>query len=416
MKLINFCLIFLLISTICHGEDLAGLQRLALENREIVERYRANLEKSRQDETIAWSAFYPSLDLAYSTNSLDENSLTEHKENSVAYGAVSWNIFAGFRDKYNVQSTALFRKAEEYKLQGIEQDISLRVSLGYLRVYNLLASRQVAEDSYNTLQKIHKDSENRFKVGLIKKNDLLKFKVDLDNALLNLKQAKAEVDKGLELLRRETTDDVGSDDLDFREFEQLPTIVSYEELEEKMLANRSEIQILEEVAAASEMQRKAEQAGYLPRLDLESSYRKYEDDYLSGNGDFTDEEVRTQLVLSVNLFDGFAKGARFDKARLEEKGVRYDLTELQSDLKTTLRNLVLDYKVGLENVAVAESSIEQAEENLRITQLAYQEGVDQEADLLDAISNLSRARYRYVSAKSEVFANYFRITRAVEEL
>jgi hypothetical protein len=34
----------------------------------------------------------------------------------------------------------------------------------------------------------------------------------------------------------------------------------------------------------------------------------------------------------------------------------------------------------------------------------------------DAIANLSRARFNFVAAKSEGFANYFQIVRAVEGL
>lgn len=82
--------------------------------------------------------------------------------------------------------------------------------------------------------------------------------------------------------------------------------------------------------------------------------------------------------------------------------------------KPSLPTLFLTIRSGSENVTVAQSSIEQAKENLRITRMSYKEGLEKESDLLDAITNLSRAKYNYVAAKGEVFANYFKITRAVE--
>ena len=66
------------------------------------------------------------------------------------------------------------------------------------------------------------------------------------------------------------------------------------------------------------------------------------------------------------------------------------------------------------NVEVAREDIKHAEENLRITQLKYKEGLQRESDLLDAVTNLSRARYNEVAVIRTVFENAFRITRMVE--
>ena len=79
-----------------------------------------------------------------------------------------------------------------------------------------------------------------------------------------------------------------------------------------------------------------------------------------------------------------------------------------------LKNLFLDYDISKGNVAVTKSSIVQAEENLRISELSYKEGLTTTSDLLDAITSLSRAKYNHVAAKSELFANYYKITRTVD--
>jgi len=124
--------------------------------------------------------------------------------------------------------------------------------------------------------------------------------------------------------------------------------------------------------------------------------------------------VRGQLVLSLNIFDGFAKSSEVGKAKLEADGLRYDLAELENDLKTDLKNLFLDFEVSSDNAAVSLANIAQAEENLRVTRLSYQEGLATGTDLLDAITSQSRAYFTYVTATSEVFANYYNITRTVE--
>lgn len=417
MKILNCLIGFLLVAGVAQAGDLADLQQQALKNREVVQRYAANLEKSAMNKSLARSALYPSVDLGYTANWLDEASSFEAKENSVASGRVTLNVFAGFRDRYNIKSAELLRRAEEHKLQAVGQDVKLAVALRYLDIFSRRASLQVAEDSYITLAKLYTDAVNRFEVGLIQKSEMLKFKVDLDNAVISRDKARAELEKSFALLSREVGGEVDDRQLTFAEFADLPPLpgepAAYEE---EMLNRRSEIKFLEEIAEAAAMRVKVEQAQYYPRVDVAGIYSKYDDDPITGSGLNPEEEVRTQVVLSMNLFDGFGKNARIGAARSEARGLGHDLEEARQDYTTGLRNLFLDFTVSSDNVGVAEGSIGQAEENLRVTRLAYDEGVSAESDLLDAITSLSRARFNYVAAKSEAFANYFRIVRMAEGL
>ncbi|MEN8136705.1 MAG: TolC family protein [Thermodesulfobacteriota bacterium] len=414
MKIISLVLAFALVAGGVQAADLAELQEQALANRAVIQRYAADLARSEENETLASSALYPSLDLAYTATWLDEASIYEDKQTGVASGAISWNIFAGFRDRYNIKSAKLLRQAEAYRLQGVRQDVKLVIALRYLEIYNRQANLKVAEDSASTLGKLYEDGVNRFEVGLIKKSEMLKFKVDLDHAVIVEKKARAELAKSIALLQRETGSEVDLTRLLFNEFTDLPDLQDQAAYEEDMLNKRSEIKLLEETLGAATMQVKVARAGYYPRVDLAGKYSKYDNNPLGTTGD--DDEIRTQLTLSMNIFAGFAVKSRVSAARFAEQGLRYDLEEVKRDFKVQLRNLFFDYRVSDDNVVVAANSIEQAEENLRVNRLSYDEGVSTESELLDAITNLSRAKFNFVAAKSEGFANYFQIIRAVEGL
>lgn len=415
MKLINLTMICLLFSCTSYAASLPELQQTALENRKIIDRYKTNLDRSGQSLKSAQSAYLPSFDLSYTMNNLDESSLYENRENSAASGTVSINLFSGFKDKYKIASAQLLEKAESHKLRGIKQDIMQNVALRYLSIFNRRANLQVAQDFHNTIAKIYEDANSRFEVGLIKKSDLLKFKVDLDNAVISLKKAQVEERKSIRLLQREIDADIQADQFNFSEFDNLPALIDQDQYKADMLSNRSEIKALEELIQASEAKVQVAYSSHYPTVDLSSGYLISDDSLIINNGGVNEEEFRTRLVLSMNIFDGYDKYAQVKIAKLEAQAVRYDLEEIKNDLKSQLDNLFLDYEVSIDNVKVAESSIVQAEENLRVNKLSYQEGVTTESDLLDAISNLSRARYNFVAAKSEVFDTYFRITRAVEK-
>lgn len=415
MKTASLFIILMITALPCHGASLVELQKSAIANRSIVEQYEAELDKSSRDVTIAGSRFLPNVGASYTVNSLDEETTLEARENSVAQGIITWNLFSGFYDYYNLRSARLLEKAQEYKLQAVKQDIQLNVALRYVDIFNRQSSLRVARESHATLEKLHEDARTRHAVGLIEKNQLLRFQVDLDNAFITVKKAEAELAKSLQRLIFETQQQLVLDELDFTEFDQLPQLADKEGYRIDMLARRSEIKTLEELEKAVSLQIRAAYGEHFPQLDVSGSYRKYEDDYINGDGTSYDEELRAQAVLSFTLFDGFARQAKIGRARSEKQSVAARLRELKKSLQTELTNLFFDYEVSMANAQVARSSIAQAEENLRITHLKYDEGLEKEADLLDAIANLARARNSYVAARTEVFTNYFMICRAVEK-
>lgn len=413
MKKLSCILGSLFLGTAVQAADLMSMQDMALSNRAVVQKYMTNIEKSEKDITISKGGYYPSFDLFYTVNSLDEDSMTEHEENSIAGARLRWNVFSGFRDKYGIVSAEQLKQVEKYRLEGIEQDIQLSVALSYLNVYDRYANLKVAEDAFKTLEKVYRDGENRYDVGLIGKNELLTFRVDYDNADITMKAARAGLDKSINSLSREVGAQLSQSDLDFADFINMPGALDESQYASRMLESRSEIMAFKGLIEASGAQVQAAYSDYYPQVDLVGSYQNYDDDYFNGNGDVGEDEIRAQLVMSMNLFRGFTKGAATGKAKLEKRGLQYDLRELEDTFSNDLKNLFIDYRVSLENVEVAKRSIEQAEENLRITQLKYEEGLQRESELLDAIANLSRAQYNQVAVIRTVFSNYFQITRTV---
>lgn len=419
MKKYSYFLLFVLlapgISTSALALNLAEMQETATENREIIKRYQASLEKSGQEVERVRSGYYPSLNIGYQANNLDEAARFEHRQNSSVYAAASMNIFAGFKDRYTIASAKILQKVDGYRLKGIEQDIQLNVALRYLSVYERRANLIVTQDSLKTLKRLYQDGERRLQVGLIGKNELLKIKVDLDNSDITMKKGQADLDKSIQLLGREINNHLSLEDLGFEEFTILPELGEQELYKDRMLQNRSELQALTGLAESASMQVKVEQGSYYPQVNLIGSYSRYDDDFVNGNGENSTDELRAQMVLSYTLFDGFARESSVSKAKLTLREIQYDIDELQSSLSTGLANIFIDYRVSMANVEVAKEDIRHAEENLRLTQLKYKQGLQRESDLLDAVTNLSRARYNQVAVIRTIFENAFRVSRMVEE-
>ncbi|MBM1001519.1 MAG: TolC family protein [Desulfofustis sp. PB-SRB1] len=415
MKLASLIVLLITVPVPATALNLTQMQEMALANRAVVKEFATEIDKSRQDVRIARSPFYPTVDLSYNAYALDDDSETERRENSAFLGLINWNLFDGFADSAALDAARQRQDIEDLRMRALVQDIQLAVALRYLDVYNQRAQTEVAEDTLTTLTSLYEDSENRFEVGLVDKNTVLRFRVDAANARLALQARQADLRKAINLLSRTIGATISLAELDFNDFSGEPAITGKSDYESRMLASRSEIKALEKLGTIAELSIKEARGAYYPELDVAAGYRTYSDAYLNGVGEFTNEELRAELIITYNLFSGFSNEAELAKAKIEVRTVNYQLIELQDDLTTELRNLFVDYEVSLANVAVAREDIGAAEENLRITELKYKEGLQSQLDLLDAVSNLSRAQSNYVAVIRTVFANYYRITRMVED-
>jgi outer membrane protein TolC len=408
-------LVILLLPQAVSAISLDEMQKAALDNRALVKRSVTEIEKSVENIRIARSGYFPSLDFGYQAYTVDEPAPNEQRENSIVTGALSWNIFTGFSDKYSIKSAEALEAVEKLKLRTVEQNVQLLVALRYLAVYNQRARLKVAEDRNETLKGLYLDSKNRYDVGLIDRNAVLKFKVDYDNADLTVKKEQADLEKTVYELNREVGIPINYNDLEFREFQEPPKLGQQSEFERTMLSQRSELKVLEGLVESAEYLVSAEYGDYYPDLDVVGRYSSSDNSLLNRQGEFTDEQLRAELVLTYNLFTGFSDEAEIARAKANVRTLKYDLKELQNDLTTELKKLFVDFEISLANVEVAREDIAYAEENLRITELKYKEGIQRQLDLLDAVSNLTRAQSNYVAVVRSVFENYFRIIRMVED-
>ncbi len=397
-------------------KTLKSLQKYAFESRNIIKKYKTDLELANEKIKETKAEFLPSIDLQYAMNRLNHDSATgEGKENDFFQAKVSWNAFAGYKDFYNLKSAETMTDYSKSVLESISQDIYLNIALKYLDIYTNLEKLKVAEDEVKLYNDRLREIELKFKVGVLKKSDVLKIKVERDNALQAETRARANVQMSLNLLALATGQVLTKDELDFSIFDSTPTQGTYEEYELLFLKQRSDLNALKSSFESSEMKIHASKSEFYPEVDLSLSYNSHtRDDFFMESLEASDDEVRFQAVVSMNMYDGMKKYSKLSQASLAKNKIQYDIKELENSLKTTLKNTMLDIDVAFDNLEVAATGTKEAQENLRVTDLGFEQGLGTSSDVLDAIYNLSRARFNQLSAYSEVFLNDFKLKRLLE--
>jgi outer membrane protein len=409
-------MMFLCTSNIVWAITLSELQQKGIANRKIIEKYRLAVQQVEESLIISRSPFWPSLDIRYSANALDEDSTTENSKNSELVGSLSYNLFSGFKDRYQTIASDQLKTSKEFQLQDIIQHIKFQVAIRYLDAFKAKNQLTVSSSEVALLRKRYRDAENRYDVGLIRRNELLKLQVQLDDSIQKMKTAEAALQKSIHYLEFETESKLIENDLLFTEFSTLPEVRDLEYYRSLLGTNRSEIKALEALQSSQSYQASSLKSVYYPSVDVSANYTKYGDDFLFGLEEEEEDEIRLTLDVTMNLFTGFKNKAQINRAKLEERLTADDLHELKKRLETELKNALMDLDVARNNLEVAESSVNQAEENLRITDVAFKEGVETATDVLDAVLNLSRAKFNAIHSRSEVFAEYYQLMRLVEEL
>ncbi len=394
------------------------LMQLSVKKRDSIKVRQGNIEKSKSSVTMARAFFIPDLNVVYEAErDLDiseaERDLDISGESSTFTVTSSVNLFAGFRDYNNLKAEKKTEEISELRLKSAKQNLQLEVAEGFTDVFRSIENLRVAESSLRLFTERYENVKLKFETGLLTRRDLLVVKVETDNAGQLVRKAAASVTKSLNRLSRITgVDDLSIEKLDFTVLSKLPVKVGYNDLEKRLLQNRSELTIQKGVKDVNLKRYNAKKSEYYPSLNLAATYTKEDVSYDPWDAD---EDWTAQLAVSMNLFDGLKTAAALKSRKQDVSNAQYELIELEKIMKTELTNILLDFDVAEQNLEAADSGMDEAEENVRATELAFSHGRATTTDVLNSIYSLTTAKLNVINARMDLIQTDFRVKRMVED-
>jgi len=291
-------------------------------------------------------------------------------------------------------------------------------------IQTLLAQRtlQVAEASVAQLEAHLKDAEAFFGQGLTARNDVLKAEV----ALANAKQQHTTAAKRLLILRAELNRLLGLDEkteLDLAEWGRLPAsddgtneVPALQELFVRAEKARPELAAISaSIRETEEGSRLAGSTGY-PRLSLFTLYYREGGNFLASENDFANEHnAAVGVRMDWNLFEGGRMRAEINQWHYKGAALKQREQDLLKQIRLEVKDAYEQLQVARTNLATARVAVKQAEENLRITTLQYQEQIVISTEVLDAEVYLTQARTNYYQALYGYQLAWADLERAVGE-
>jgi outer membrane protein TolC len=176
----------------------------------------------------------------------------------------------------------------------------------------------------------------------------------------------------------------------------------YEGAAETAEMERPELQMVDATLKALRYEETARRSEYFPKFLIQGERDYIKDKYLT-----YEENMGVSLLMSINLWSGGSTSAAIQKVEIARSRLAVERRKLADDIDLELEKYHLDAVNASEAIRVAAGAISQAEENLRITRLKYDEGTGIARDVTDAIAlrtlsdtNYYRALYDYYRSEA----------------
>ncbi len=319
-------------------------------------------------------------------------------------------IFTGFAliNQYKIASLGL--DVAEYVEKLTRQDVILDAKNAY---YSILKAQKLMDVAYDDVKQINAQkevAENMYQVGMSPLNDLLQSQVQLANAKQRLitAQNSLEIAKAQfnTLLRKSVNDPVAiADILDYTPFDyDIDYCLAQAE------KYRLEITVADLEVQIAQRDYKISQRDYFPSVNVTGTYTRRGDDWdVDGGEGIADSEfwdVRATASWDFWEWGRTRFGAKEKLSRLSQSKLRKD--EILDNIELEVKQSYLRTKESEKNIVTIEKAIEQAKENLRITEERYKEQVSTTTDVLIAQTLLTQTMTNYYNALYD-----FKIAKAI---
>jgi len=368
----------------------------------------AELAASREALISARADRLPSLSAGYSWTEHNKTPISKSADGDIPVGykeQSGWDIrlvqpiFTGYALKSAHELARLGVDAKELNRMETLQQLGLSARQACHRL--LLAERLlvVANEEVASLTDHKRVALLNYEQGLIPRNDLLKSKVALAEAIQKRDQVESEKEKARIAINRLLNRDPSSS-LDLKDVHTPPVWVqSSKELEALAMTRRPLVALLRLGIRQTNLGETAAKSAYYPRVELVGRYAKVGDGTVPDDNAFThSDSASITLQASWTLWNWGKTGANAAEQAQRRRSVQASLADAEAAVKQDVQNALLDRSVALKNITTAEQARDQARENWRITRVQYDQQVATSTDVIDARTYLTSADSNYYQA------------------
>jgi outer membrane protein len=381
----------------------------AFENNWSVKEKEEKVLESEYAEKEARAGFYPEFSMTYSYTRLNQPTTVKmptgaklemgDSNNFQWKGIVTQPLFTGFA----------LTSAHELAKLGIDQskvaveleklDLALKVKEAYFNVLGVDKLVEVAKSAVESLESHLSVARNFYEVGMIPINDMLKAEVELANAqhdyIKTQNSAKLARVQFNVLLSRSVEEQFELEDI----LVYIPETPDFEQYLERALKTRPEMKSLDLTDGQIDQQINLAKSKYYPEAAFNFNYLKAGDTpAVSGSYFQKSNSWQATVGLSWTFWDWAKTKNSVRQTESQKRQLEQTRKTLEDGIRLELKQAIISLKEAEEKIPTAKKAVDQAEENLRVSEERYKAQVTTSTEVLDAQTLLSQASVNYYRA------------------
>ena len=303
-------------------------------------------------------------------------------------------VFAGGQIVNGNKLAAIGEEASGLQLNLAENEVTKTAEQYFWQIVTLQEKMKTINHVDSLLATIHHDVDIAVKAGVALRNDLLQVQLRQNE----VESQRLKLQNGISLVKMLLSQYCGIRDTAFSLAYQMDTTspITLKQDHQQALPNTTEYQLLTKQVEAARLQHKMEIGKNLPSVGVGAGYNYHnllEKDHSFG---------MVFATISVPISDWWGGAHAIKRKKIETQKAVEQLQDNAEMLTIRMQKAWNDVVEAYQQLGIAQRSIEQAEENLRIHQNTYRAGTS-------TMSNLLEAQLLYQQAldkKTDLYADY----------
>ena len=303
-------------------------------------------------------------------------------------------VFAGGQIVHGNKLARVGEDVSRLQLKLSENEVEKTAEEYFWQMASMQEKLKTIQASEALLNDIHKDVDVAVRSGVAMPNDLLQVQLR-QNEVASL---KLKVQNALSLYRMLLSQYCGLRDTSFVITYQTeePSLLTTQSDPQQALLGTAEYQLLDKQVEAADIQRKITIGQNLPSVAVGVGYNYH--NLLENDRSFG----MVFATVNVPISDWWGASHAIKRKKIEQQKAQEEKDDKSELLKIRMQNAWNGVQESYQQLSIAQRSIEQAEENLRLNRNYYNAGTSKMSDLLEAQLLYQQA----CDKRTDAFSNY----------
>ena len=303
-------------------------------------------------------------------------SISMMKNGTIAGVTAVQPVFAGGQIINGNKLAKVGEDVSRLQLQLSENEVEKQTEQYFWQLVSLQEKMKTIEAVETLLADFYKDVDVAVRAGVAMRNDLLQVQLRRND----VESQKLKLSNGISIVRLLLAQYCGlsSEAFTLTYDTEVSSPSAIKQDYSQALLGTTEYQLLNKQVEAAKLQKKMEIGKNLPTVGVGAGYNYH--NLMENNHTFG----MVFATVSVPISDWWGGSHAIKRKKIEQQKAEEQLSDNSELLKIRMQKAWNDVEESLQQLQIAQRSIEQAEENLRLNRDYYRAGTSKMSDLLEA--------------------------------